>query len=119
MGSRDAYSLLMKGRELLDEGRPHRAAQVLEEASRLEPEKVSITEDLARALYNSGQTDRATEEFRRIVEAEPNNDFGYYGLGLCLARAGKVQRALGNIKLAIALKPEVERYHQTLARLSA
>jgi Flp pilus assembly protein TadD len=114
----EAYGLLMKGRKLLEEGHPHQAVIALEKASLLEPNKMSIREALARALYNSGQTKRAGEEFARLVEAEPANDYGHFGLGLCHLRTGKRSLARGHLKLAVVLRPDYGLYREALDRLT-
>jgi Flp pilus assembly protein TadD len=114
----DAYGLLIRGRDLLGRGLNHQAAMVLERASRLEPEKTSIREDLARALYLSGQKQRAGEEFARVVELDPSNDYAHFGLGLCQAAAGNTKRALGHLKIAVAMRPESEDYRHALERLA-
>ncbi|MGH2767633.1 MAG: tetratricopeptide repeat protein [Candidatus Methylomirabilales bacterium] len=114
----DAYGLLIRGRELLGSGHPHQAAIILERASRMEPKKSSIREALAQALYNSGQTHRAREEFARVVELDPSNDYAYFGLGLCQARMGNRQSALGQLKIAVAMRPDSEDYRRALLRLA-
>ena len=119
MENPDAYELLHRGRRLLAEGNTHSAVIVLERAAIAEPKKASIREALARALFNSGQTTKAKEEFSMVIELDPSNDFGYFGLGLCYARAGKWAEARGQIKLAIAMRPEIERYRDALRGLPA
>lgn len=114
MGTEDAYELLMKGRHLLLADHPHQAAVVLERAAILEPKKASIREDLARALFRSGQPRRAKEEFERVIEKEPTNHYAHYGLGLCLARIGSIAKARGHLKLAVASRPNNEVYSGAL-----
>ena len=94
MDQQDVYAMLLRGRDLLGRGHHHQAATVLERASLLEPEKTSIREELARALYLSGQKARAGEEFARVVELDPSNDYAHFGLGLC--------QAVGSGRLAAA-----------------
>jgi len=118
MDQQDVYAMLLRGRDLLGRGHHHQAATVLERASLLEPEKTSIREDLARALYLSGQKRRAGEEFARVVEQDPSNDYAHFGLGLCQAAAGNIARALGHLKIAVAMRPESEDYRIALARLA-
>jgi len=101
--------MLIRGRDLLGRGYHHQAALVLERASLLEPEKTSIREDLARALY---------EEFARVVELDPSNDYAHFGLGLCHAAAGNTKRALGHLKIAVAMRPDSEDYRHALQRLA-
>jgi tetratricopeptide (TPR) repeat protein len=118
MDQHDVYAMLIRGRDLLTRGHHHQAATVLERATRLEPEKTSIREDLARALYLSGQKARAGEEFERVVELDPSNDYAHFGLGLCQAAAGNRKRALGHLKIAVAMRPDSEDYRHALQRLA-
>ena len=118
MNDKDAYHLLIKGKHLLESGHNHQAAIVLEQARDLEPQKGSIREALARALYNSGQTSRANEEFERAVELDPADDYAHFGLALCRARLGDRRSAIGLLKIAIAMRPELDDYRQALHRLA-
>lgn len=117
MNDHDAYELFKKGSSLLGDGFNHQAAVVLERAVRLEPAKTSIREALARALYNSGQTGRAGEEFAAVVEQDPSNDYAHFGLGLCQARSGHIRQALGHLKMAVVMRPDSEVYEKALTAL--
>ncbi|GAC1370857.1 MAG: hypothetical protein NVSMB32_15200 [Actinomycetota bacterium] len=118
MGQEDAYGMLIRGRDLLDRGFAHQAALVLERASALEPDKTSIREALARALYLSGRKLRAGEEFARVLQQDPCNDYAHFCLGLCRAAAGDRSRALGHLKIALAMRPDSEDYRHALDRLA-
>lgn len=117
MNDHEAYELFKKGSSLLQDGFHHQAAVVLEKAVRLEPAKTSIREALARALYNSGQTSRAGEEFAAVVEQDPSNDYAHFGLGLCQAKSGHIGHALGHLKMAAIMRPDSEVYQKALAAL--
>ena len=119
MDQQDVYSMLLRGRDLLGRGHHHQAATVLERASLLEPEKTSIREDLARALYLSGQKARAGEEFARVVELDPSNDYAHFGLGLSLARAGDHEAAVEYLALAAAMRPDRKHYTDALRQVRA
>jgi Flp pilus assembly protein TadD len=101
MDQQDVYAMLLRGRDLLGRGHHHQAATVLERASLLEPAKTSIREELAR-----------------VVELDPSNDYAHFGLGLCHAAAGNRKRALGHLKIAVAMRPDSEDYQHALARLA-
>lgn len=116
MQQADVYDMVMRGRDLLARGHPHQAAVILERASLLEPEKASIREALARALYRSGRKRRAGEEFGRILELDPSNDYAHFGLGLCEAATGDTTLALGHLKIAVAMRPDSEDYLHALER---
>jgi Flp pilus assembly protein TadD len=117
-GSSRAYDLLERAKEFLREGHPHQAAMLLGEAKLLEPDKASIREALARALYLSGRAARARREFAKAVQIDPVNDYAHYGLALSCARTGERTRAIAHLKLAIAMRPGYETYQQALARIA-
>lgn len=98
--------------------RSKEAVELLQAARDLEPEKGSIREALARALYDSRQIARATEEFTAAVELNPADDYAYFGLALCKARLGNRQRAAGLLKIALAMRPDSENYRRALDRLA-
>ncbi|HEU5001745.1 MAG TPA: tetratricopeptide repeat protein [Actinomycetota bacterium] len=118
MDPHDVYTMLNRGRDLLGQGHAHQAATVLERATRLEPEKTSVRETFARALYQSGQKRRAREEFARVLELDPSNDYAYFGLGLCEAAVGNTTGAIGHLRLALAMRPESEDYRRALQALA-
>jgi tetratricopeptide (TPR) repeat protein len=112
-----AYSLLQRGRRLLEEGHPHQAAMVLARAKLLEPDKGSIREALGRALYLAGRNARARREFAKAVHIDPVNDYAHFGLALSCAKTGQRTRAIAHLKLAIAMRPGEDSYRDALARL--
>jgi tetratricopeptide (TPR) repeat protein len=118
MSDEDVYGLVIRGRALLADGHALEAAKLLQRAKAAEPGKASIRETLARALYNSGQTRRAEEEFAAAVEIDPSNDYAHFGLGLCRAKTGDRSAAVGHLKIAVAMRPDVEAYQDALKRLA-
>ena len=113
-----AYSLLLRGRRLLQQGHPHQAAMILSRAKLLEPDKGSIRETLGRALYLAGRNARARREFAKAVAIDPVNDYAHFGLALACERTGQRTRAIAHIKLAVAMRPGVRHYERTLERLA-
>jgi Flp pilus assembly protein TadD len=113
-----AYDLLMRACELMAAGHPHQAAMILDRAKLLEPEKGSIREALARALYQSGHTIRARREFAKAVQIDPVNDYAHFGLALSCAKTGQRTRAIAHLRLAVAMRPGMEDYRQALDRLA-
>ena len=114
-----AYELFARGRGFLGDGHPHQAAMVLARAKLLEPDKASIREALGRALFLSGRTAAARLEFAKAVQLNPADDYAHFALALACERTGERQRALGHVKLALALQPGVDDYERALRRLSA
>jgi len=112
-----AYGLLQRGKALMTRRHFAQAAVVLERATALEPGRGSITEALARALFNGGQPDRAEAAFGRLLEIDPSNPYAHYGLGRCLARLGRREEARPHFRLAAALEPTSRLYRNALDRL--
>lgn len=111
-----AYALLQQGRHMLRTNNPAQAAFVLERAHELEPEKQSIIEPLAIALYNFGKYEEARAYFALLVELNPASSYGHFGLGMCLKMVGERVRARGHLKLACAMEPGSELFRRALSR---
>lgn len=90
---------------------------VLEKAAEAEPQKASIRETLARAYYNSGQWRLAREQFELVIDLNPANAYGHFGLAMSLARTGERTTAMGHLKMAITMQPESAVYREALERL--
>ncbi len=112
-----AYELLQRGQLLLLDRHHAQAAVVLERAAKLEQGKGSILEALGRAYFNSGQHARAAETFQALLEVDPSADYGHFGLGLSLARLGRVQEARTHLRLASALDPASDVYRRALGKI--
>jgi Flp pilus assembly protein TadD len=113
-----AYDLFARGMGFLAEGHPHQAAMFLGRAKLLEPDKASIREGLGRAWYMAGRAVRARREFAKAVQIDPASDYAHFGLALACERTGQRLRALGHVKLAVAMRPGVGHYERMLARLA-
>jgi Flp pilus assembly protein TadD len=118
-GTEDAYDLFSRGMGFLSDGHPHQAALLLSRAKLLEPEKASIREALGRAHFMAGRAARARREFTKAVQIEPASDYAHFALALACERTGQRTRALGHLKLAIAMRPGVDDYERALARLAS
>ncbi|MEX2546334.1 MAG: tetratricopeptide repeat protein [Chloroflexota bacterium] len=112
-----AYGLLQRAQAMLKRRHYAQAAVLLERADRIEPGKGSIVEALARAYYNSGQHDRATETFGRLLEIDPSTAYGHFGLGQALKQLGQREEARLHLRLAVALAPDSSLYRSALNRL--
>lgn len=116
-GDVSAYDLFSKGVGFLERGHPHQAVMYLSRAKLAEPDKASIREALGRALFMAGRMGPARREFAKAVQIDPANDYAHFGLGLACARTGQRSRAVGHLKLAVAMRPGVEDYRTALERL--
>jgi tetratricopeptide (TPR) repeat protein len=114
----EVYDLFARGTTLLRDGHPHQAALLLGRAKRLEPDKASIREALGRALFMSGRLPHARLEFAKAVQIDPANDYAHFALALACERTGARARAVGHLKLALAMRPGTADYERALARLA-
>jgi Tfp pilus assembly protein PilF len=112
----EAYELFQRGTALLADHHAHQAVTVLERVKTMEPERGSVCEALGRAYYESGRPEAAREQFAQALELDPVNDYAHFCLALCLLRSGEVQVAIGHLRLALAMRPEVDDYQQALVR---
>ena len=113
----DTYELFQRGSELLAAGHAHQAVISLERARDAAPGHGSVRDALGRAYYCAGRTSAAEAEFAEALEIDPSNDYAHFGLGLCLARSGEWTLAVGHLRLAVAMRPEVDTYRQALERV--
>jgi Flp pilus assembly protein TadD len=105
--------------ELLNNGSPAAAAQVLQRAAAAEPASRSVREALARAQFDAGRYTDAADNFRIIVEASPADDYAHFGLGLSLTRSGNHEAAAEYLALAAAMRPDAKHYADALQQVRA
>jgi len=115
----DVYEWFQRGMKLLAEGSPAAAAALLERAVDAEPESRSIREALARAQFNSRQYADAVDSFRWIIDANPAEDYAYFGLGLALWRTGDMEGAQEPLAIAVAMRPDLRHYVSALKSVRA
>ena len=113
-----AYDLYTRGMRLLEDGDHHAAVVPLQRVRDLEPDKTSVREALGRALFMSGRALRARREFAKAVQIEPASDYAHFALALACERTGQRTRAIGHLKLAIAMRPGTDDYERALERLA-
>jgi tetratricopeptide (TPR) repeat protein len=112
----DAYKYFHEGKKHAVKNDNVKAIMLFEKAKDLEPEKGSIREALATAYYNSGLYAAAKTHFLKALQINASNDFAHFGLGLCLAKEGKINTAMGHFKLAYAMKPLNQDYIDALEK---
>ena len=117
-GSNEAYIRFSEGSRLLESGDVHAAIVSLERAREIEPDKGSIREALARAYFQTGRIRQARQEFEKVVDLDPVNDYAHFGLGMCLLRVGDKDGARGHLKIAVIMRPDNEAYEQALRQAS-
>ncbi|MEX2420745.1 MAG: tetratricopeptide repeat protein [Actinomycetota bacterium] len=114
----DVYGLFSAGMRFLRDGHPHQAAMFLSRAKLAEPDKASIREALGRSFFMVGRVAQARREFTKAVALDPANDYAHFALALACERTGQATRALGHLKLAVAMRPAAEDYRRALRRLA-
>lgn len=113
------YEWYTRGMRLLKEGSPAAAAEVLEHAAEAEPDSRSVREALARAQFEARRYAAAAHSFRRIVEANPAEDYAYFGLGMALWRMGDLAAAAEQLSIATAMCPDNSDYARALRGVRA
>jgi tetratricopeptide (TPR) repeat protein len=114
----NAYELFIESKKLTKDKDFLKAIMLLEKAKKLEPQKGSIREALATAYYNCGFHESAKKNFLKAIEIDATNDFTHYGLALCYIKEGKINIALGHLKMAQAMKPEHKIYRDAVKKYS-
>ena len=89
---------------------------MLERVRTLEPDRGSVCEALGRAYYDSGRPEAAREQFAKALELDPANDYAHFCIALCQLRTGEVDLAIGHLRLALAMRPQVDDYQRALER---
>lgn len=115
----DTQTWYRRGLDLLGNGSPAAAAQLLERAAAAEPQSRMVREALARAQFDAGWYPAAADSFRMIVEASPADDYAHFGLGLALARSGAPGEAAEYLALAAAMRPDLPHYTGALRGVRA
>lgn len=108
--SGEVYDWYQRGVQLLDEGDPATASQVLRRAAARVPHSRSVLEALARAQFDSEQYDEAVLSFQRLVEEDPEDDYAQFGWGLSAAKLGQFDLAVEHLAAAAAMRPDVNYY---------
>lgn len=91
--------------------------RVLGEALARDSSQVEVHLDLARALQQKGEAERATEHYAQALRLNPKDDLTAFNLG-CLHRGvGKLAEASQSFRVALGLKPGELQYALHLAQV--
>ena len=110
----EVYDWYRRGLDLLGRGDAAAAAQLLGHAAEAEPASRSVREALARAQFDAGRYADARDNFARIIEDNPADDYAQFGLGLSAVRMGDLHRAVEHLALAAAMRPDIRHYGTAL-----
>jgi tetratricopeptide (TPR) repeat protein len=108
------YDWYVRGRDLLSSGNAAAAVQILRRTVEAEPGARSAREMLARAQYDAGQYQEARDGFEHLVERDPADHYAHFGLGLAARKLGDLAAAVEHLALAVAMRPDLERYSREL-----
>jgi len=75
-------------------GHPEQAIPLIEQAVASDPLSSIVLYRAGRVYYHARQYDKASELFQRILELNPNDQLGLFGLGLVYRAQGKFDQAI-------------------------
>ncbi len=102
------------GWAFFQEGKSAEAIAVYEKVLALDPTHLKAHNNVALALAELGQVDKAALHFRKSLKLEPKAEI-YSDLGFVLDRQGKYEEAVENYDKALALDPNCASAHFNLA----
>jgi Flp pilus assembly protein TadD len=103
-----------RGNQLLAEGKPAEALQVLTEAMQLNPNDEDVRYDLGLALTRLGRLDEAIQQYGEALRIFPNYAEAHNNLGNVLMRAGRTEEAISHLQLAVKIMPDYASAHNNL-----
>jgi Flp pilus assembly protein TadD len=115
----DVYDWFRRGCQLLDDGHPAAAVELLTRVAATEPSARHVRETLGRARLAAGRFADAEADFAALVASQPDDDYAQLGLGLALARQGRFGEAAEHLALAAAMRPDREEYVTHLRQVRA
>jgi FMN reductase len=71
------------------------------------PENVAARLLLARAYYHAARLVLAEETIREVIERAPTDAYAYLVLGRVLQRQGRPDEAVGPLRMAAAMNPDL------------
>ena len=87
----------------------------LSEASRDLPGEADIFMKLADIYASTGQPEKALEEYRRAVTADPNHELAHVGMATIFLTRGEADKALDELKKAEMVNPHNRDVHVMMA----
>lgn len=87
-------------------GRADLAIRTLSRASALAADDPVVAINMAAALADSGQIDRAIESFRSVIEKHPNSFDARLGLAKALYAGRRLDNAIAALQEALRIKPD-------------
>lgn len=97
-------------------GRLDLAIRTLGRAAAIAGDDLVVSLNMAAALTDAGQFDRALEAYRRVIEQHPDSADARLGYGKALHAAGQADEAISAVQQAVRLRPD---QHKTFNLLGA
>ena len=72
-----------------------------------DPESIDLRSNLARAIAASGNSEKAEEMYRGILEKKPGHAITHNRLGIFLMQRGRIDEAETSLTEAVRLAPEI------------
>lgn len=101
----DTDALVAIANRLASRGRRHDAAEVLEQATSIDPRKAHAWFNLGFLRQELGEHEEAMHAFDRAVEVDEKLDRAWYGKALTLIKLGRIEDAIAPLKKNIELQP--------------
>ena len=115
INANDSLALWKLG-ELLLRSNPQEAREVLERGVRLNSELPQLVLAYGRALARTGDTERAVEQFRRVVQLAPEEDSVHYHLAAAYRRLGRSEESKAELARFEELAKKKSERRQVTAR---
>ena len=103
-----------QGVQLLEDGNPTAAAQLLTRVAQKTPDYQPALEALARAHFDGGHYEEAVDSFAALARVSPDDDYAQFGWGLAAAKLNQMDVAVEHLSAAAAMRPEIRHYANAL-----
>jgi len=93
------------------------AVRVIESGLSFFPNNPNFLTILGKIYIDSGQSEKAIDTFKKVVELDPNKAESYYNLGIVYHQNKKFDFAIENYKHALSLNPDFLFLHLELGKI--
>jgi Tfp pilus assembly protein PilF len=98
--------LVQTGNRFMDQGNYAIAAEAYRRALAIDPSSTAVRTDYGACLSGMGLPERAVEEFRTVLESEPDHPIATFNMGIVFLNMEKADSARTYLEKTIALEPE-------------
>jgi Tfp pilus assembly protein PilF len=103
-----------RGNELLAEGKPEQALQLLTEAARMNPQDEDVHYNLGLVFTRLDRLPEAMQQYEEALRIYPEYVEAHNNLGNLLMRQGKTTEAIQHFEAAISVMPDYASGHNNL-----